>query len=94
LLLVVFARRVGDEAPYLLVTNCAGSVAEAGVFAAVRRRVPQFRLKSKTVSSASAVELVLEVRIKQEQTSLVNEISALPGVVSTVLVAYNGDYAI
>jgi uncharacterized membrane protein YhiD involved in acid resistance len=94
LLLVIFARRVGDEAPYLLVANCAGSAAEASVLAAVRSRLPQFRLKSKTVSAANAVELVLEVRIKQGQTSLVNEISSLPGVVNTVLVSYNGDYAI
>ena len=50
-----------------------------------------FRSKSKTVQKDS-VELNMEVRLKDESTAFINELSGLPGVRSAVLVSYNGDY--
>lgn len=38
------------------------------------------------------MELTVEVRLKDMTTRFVNEISALPGVNSAVLVSYNGEY--
>ena len=38
------------------------------------------------------MELNLEIRLKDENTSFVNALTDLPGVRSAVLVSYNGDY--
>ena len=48
-------------------------------------------VKSKTVQ-AGAIELNVEVRMKSGDTGFVNELSAIPGVRSAVLVSYNGEY--
>ena len=71
--------------------SCAGDEAEAAVNGYVNRAVKKSLLKSKTVSQ-SGVELTVEVRLKDMTTRFVNEISALPGVNSAVLVSYNGEY--
>jgi len=49
-------------------------------------------LKSKTVSNHQ-IELTVEIRVKGDNTSFVNEISAIEGVKDAVLVGYNGEYA-
>jgi hypothetical protein len=38
------------------------------------------------------VELNLEIRLQDDNTDFINELSELPGVDNTVLVSYNGDY--
>ena len=48
-------------------------------------------VKSKSVQKG-AIELNLEVRLKEEQTQFVNVLSEMEGVASAVLVSYNGDY--
>ena len=48
-------------------------------------------VKSKT-AEPGLVELNLEVRLKGDDTDFVNDLAALGGVQSAVLVSYNGDY--
>ena len=42
--------------------------------------------------SKNGIEMTLEVRLKGDDSEFVNQIAALPGVESAVLVSYNGDY--
>ncbi|WP_245855808.1 DUF4956 domain-containing protein [Paenibacillus rigui] len=49
-------------------------------------------LKSKTVRK-ERIEVTVEIKLKNDNTVFVNEISALAGVNDVVLVSYNGDYA-
>lgn len=48
-------------------------------------------MKSKSAVKG-AVELNLEVRLKDGDTDFINELSQMAGVDSAVLVSYNGDY--
>lgn len=48
-------------------------------------------VKSKSVK-AGWVELNMEIRLKSGDTTFINELSALNGVNSAVLVSYNGEY--
>ncbi|MNN93385.1 hypothetical protein D3C81_2118130 [compost metagenome] len=50
------------------------------------------KLKSKTVRK-DQIELTVEVKIRNDNTAFVSEISSLNGVRDAVLVSYNGDYA-
>ena len=38
------------------------------------------------------MELNLEIRLREDNTDFVNELSEISGVESAVLVSYNGDY--
>ncbi|MGG1662617.1 DUF4956 domain-containing protein [Brevibacillus sp. NRS-1366] len=49
-------------------------------------------LKSKTVNK-DMVEMIVEVKLKGDNTTFVNELSVIDGVKNVSLVSYNGDYA-
>ena len=48
-------------------------------------------IKSKSVSKGS-IELNFEVRLKDDDTTFINQLSEVEGVSSAVLVSYDGDY--
>ena len=48
-------------------------------------------LKSKSLENG-CVELNYEVRLKNDDSSFVNELDAMQGVSRVTLVSYNGDY--
>ena len=48
-------------------------------------------VKSKS-AQRGAVELNLEIRLRDDNTDFVNALSEMDGVRSAVLVSYNGDY--
>ena len=52
----------------------------------------KFQIKSKSVTPEKGIELVFEVRMKDGETSLINDLSQVDGVTNAVLVSYNGDY--
>ena len=57
----------------------------------VLQHVKKLSLKSKSVAPG-AIELNYEVRLREEDSSFINELALLDGVTHTVLVSYNGDY--
>ena len=71
--------------------QCDSGVSEQQARAFLETRTRRCAVKSKTVQK-DAIELDLDVRLLDADTSFVNALSALPGVRSAVLVRYNGDY--
>ncbi len=71
-----------------------GSVVIAAEKAAVeylQSKTEKCVVKSKTASKG-AVELNLDVRLKDDSTDFINELADMQGVTSAVLVSYNGEY--
>ena len=89
--LLVFVNKKSYTHPYILVLRCDGQDSENAAKAYIVPYVERSIVKSKT-AQAGSVELNLEVRLKEESTDFVNELSQLEGVRSAVLVSYNGDY--
>lgn len=89
--LLVFVNRKSHCDPYIVVLQCDGHESEAKAEDFLRQRTRRCVVKSKTVQK-EAVELDLEIRLKDEDTDFVNALADLPGVRSAVLVSYNGDY--
>ncbi|WP_438446940.1 DUF4956 domain-containing protein [Gorillibacterium sp. sgz5001074] len=87
-LLILSRRKVKDSA-YLLIVHYHDSATD-GVKYQLNKLV--HKLKSKTVRK-DQIELTVEVKLKNDNTAFVSEISALEGVRDAVLVSYNGDYA-
>lgn len=72
--------------PYLLVVHHTN-----GAEIELQKALPTYNLKSRNVS-AEGVELMLEVRVPAEKTSLVDSLLKIDGVTHAALVSYNGDY--
>ena len=89
--LLVFANRKSHFNPYLIVINCDSHASEENAKNYLKDKVNKCTVKSKTAQSGS-VELTLEIRLKDDNTDFINELSAMNGINSAVLVSYNGDY--
>ena len=91
LILLVFANRKSSANPYILVVRCDGQEAEKNANAYITSNTAKAVVKSKSVQK-NDIELNMEIRLKDDDTSFINTLSDLAGVTSAVLVSYNGDY--
>ncbi|MBR2742249.1 MAG: DUF4956 domain-containing protein [Clostridia bacterium] len=90
-ILLIFVNKKSHVNPYIVVLSCENSESEKEARAFVEAHTKRCVIKSKTVRNG-AVELNMEVRLKEDNTDFVNELSALNGVQNAVLVSYNGEY--
>ena len=90
-ILLVFVNRKSHKNPYIVVLRCSGHESEKKAKSLLESKTERCVVKSKTAQKG-LVELNLEVRLKDDDTDFVNELAALNGVESAVLVSYNGDY--
>lgn len=91
LMLVVFVNKKAHTDPYIVVISCENAQSEQRAMEYLASHVEKCVVKSKSVKDGR-VELNLEIRLKSGNTGFVNELGALNGVGSAVLVSYNGDY--
>lgn len=89
--LLLFANRKASENPYIVVLQCRNTDAEQQAVSYLSQHTKKMVVKSKT-ARAGYIELNYEVRLRDEQTGFITELSELKGVESAVLVSYNGDY--
>ncbi|WP_284641345.1 DUF4956 domain-containing protein [Paenibacillus silviterrae] len=89
LTIVWLSRKKMREQPYLLIIRYTD---EASISLKMRLRKVDYHLKSKTVRK-DFTELTIELRLKDENTAFVNEISHIDGVQDVSLINYTGDYA-
>ena len=89
--LLLFANRKSHVSPYIVVIRCQDHDSETAATDFLRRQVQRLAVKSKTAQKG-AIELNVEVRMKDENTDFINILSEMSGVTSAVLVSYNGDY--
>ena len=91
LFLLFFVNRKDSSNPYIVVLQCDGFDSEQAAKAYLDKRTRRCTVKSKSARRGN-VEINYEIRLKDDNTDFVNELSALSGVHSAVLVSYNGDY--
>ncbi|GIP52818.1 DUF4956 domain-containing protein [Paenibacillus vini] len=91
LVMFLFIKNTSVETPYLLVVNCETDESEGLIHSQMRSIVKRYNVKQKTVSPGN-IEMTLEVRLRDGEGKLVNQISELGGVKNAVLISYNGDY--
>lgn len=90
--LLIFVNRKTSVNPYIIVLQCDGAESEKKAVEFVSEHVAKSVVKSKTVQKG-AVELNVEIRLKEDDTSFINALADMEGVKSAVLVSYNGDFA-
>ncbi len=91
IIIAVFANRNESVNPYIVVIHCDGSESEKKAFEFLKSRTKKCVIKSKTARKGY-VEINTEIRLNDDNTDFINELSDIEGVESAVLVSYNGDY--
>ncbi len=90
-ILLVFANRKSSVNPYIVVLTCDGHDSEEKALSFLNEKTKRCVVKSKTARKGT-VEINYEIRLADDNTDFINELSEMAGVESAVLVSYNGDY--
>lgn len=93
-MLIVFTYKSVSEVPYMFIVNCGSAETEKMLLGKLQENVKRMKVKSKAVRAGQGIELTVEVRLKNEDTGFVNQLSAIDGVTDVVLVSYNGELAL
>ena len=91
IILLVFVNKKSHTNPYIVVIQCADRMAEEKATVYLKSNCDRCVVKSKSAQKG-CIELNMEIRLKSDDTSFVNELSDMNGINSAVLVSYNGDY--
>lgn len=91
LILLVFVNKKTSYNPYIVVIQCDGHEAELQAKKYLDTQTQRCVVKSKSAQKG-AIELNMEIRLKDDNTDFINALSEMEGVLSAVLVSYNGDY--
>ena len=89
--LLLFVNRRPHTNPYIIVIDCTDHESELKALAFLKEKVKRVVVKSKTARKG-AIELNLDIRLKEDNTDFINTLSEMDGINSAVLVSYNGDY--
>ena len=90
-ILLAFVNKKPHTHPYMVVLSCTNHDAEMKAKDFLAKNVTRTMVKSKSAVKG-AIEMNIEVRLKEDNTDFINILSELPGVNSAVIVSYNGDY--
>jgi len=91
LILLIFVNQKSHTHPYMVVLNCENHDVEVKAKEILAKNVIRSTVKSKSAVKG-AIEMNIEVRLKEDDTDFINILSDVPGVNSAVMVSYNGDY--
>lgn len=89
--LLLFVNRKPHTNPYIIVIDCTDHESEQKALTFLNEQVKRVVVKSKTARKG-AIELNLDIRMKNDNTDFINTLSEMDGINSAVLVSYNGDY--
>ncbi|QUI25601.1 DUF4956 domain-containing protein [Vallitalea pronyensis] len=88
IILYVMSRQTKQETPYMLLVNMADGLAEKQVLDRIKSGTDKYLVRSKTVQS-SGMELTIEVRVKEDELSFVNDLLKIEQVSGAMLVSSN-----
>lgn len=91
IILLIFVNKSSNTHPYIVVLNCSDHDAEIKALELLSKNVTKSTIKSKSAVKG-AIELNIEVRLKDDNTDFITALSETDGVSSAVIVSYNGDY--
>jgi len=91
-ILLVLTGKVDSSAPYILMLQLENENAELQATEIIKNRFGKIIVKSKSITDGQP-ELIYEVKVKNNETSFINELSAIEGVQNATLVSYNGNQA-
>jgi uncharacterized membrane protein YhiD involved in acid resistance len=86
IIIYIFSLNLKNETPYILLVNFSNEADETQVINNIKSKVAKYFIKSKTVDS-SQIELTIELRLKGEKMSFVNDLKKIESVTHAMLVS-------
>lgn len=91
IILLLFVNQKSHTNPYIVVIQCIDQTAEKKATEYLHSKCKRCVTKSKSAQKGN-IEIHLEIRLKDDNTDFINELSNMTGINSAILVSYNGDY--
>lgn len=88
IIIYMLNKGVKNESPYILLISFADEKAEEQILDKVKSKVSKYFIKSKIIDGSST-ELTVELRIKDGETALINELQSVSTVSKAMLVSNN-----
>ncbi|MFI3116280.1 MAG: DUF4956 domain-containing protein [Clostridia bacterium] len=88
---IIFVNKTTHQNPYMVILSCVNQESEEEATSFLEKNVKRSVLKSKTVRKGQ-IDINIEIRLKDDDTDFVNELTEIDGVNSAVLVSFNGEY--
>ncbi|MEH6991460.1 DUF4956 domain-containing protein [Neobacillus drentensis] len=92
LVLFFFVNKIKIENPYLLVIRYNENSIENSLEHVISGHAKKHSLKSKSVMPGNDFEVTYEIRVKENDMSFINNISAIEGVKSAIMLSYDGNF--
>ncbi|WP_431811672.1 DUF4956 domain-containing protein [Lysinibacillus sp. FW12] len=92
LVLLVFVNKITVENPYLLIVKYEEERANAKVERIIATQTKKFALKSKSIMQNEEIETTYEIRVKQNDAQLMDELTKVTGVKSAIMLSYDGNF--
>lgn len=90
--LLIFINKLTIENPYLLVVKFDEEVAGKEIEHILTGQSKKFTLKSKSIMQNHEIEATYEVRVKENESNMVTDISKVNGVQSAIMLSYDGNF--
>ena len=91
IVMIIFCNHKTVEKPFIAVVTCSDAEAEKQVAQYLSEQTKKAVIKSKSAQKGN-IELSYELSLKSDDTGFITALSDMKGVLSAVLVSYNGDY--
>lgn len=92
IVLLVFVNKITVENPFLLIVKADKDVLPSSIEKELKLRTGRFQLKSQSFIDDLEMESTYEIRIKDQESSIVSHIKSIPGVQSAVMISYDGNF--
>ncbi|WP_155593080.1 DUF4956 domain-containing protein [Lysinibacillus cavernae] len=92
LVLLVFVNKITVENPYLLIIKFEEELANAEVERIIAAQTKKFALKSKSIMQNDEIETTYEIRVKQNDAKLMDQLTKVSGVKSAIMLSYDGNF--
>ncbi|WDV45568.1 DUF4956 domain-containing protein [Clostridiaceae bacterium M8S5] len=86
IVIYLLTKSIKNESPYILLVNYSNKKSEEQILQKVRGKATKYFIKSKTVED-SGMELTISLRIKDNETELLNDLKKIDSVTNTILVS-------
>lgn len=90
--LLIFINKLTVENPYLLVVKFDVASAGKEIESILTNQSKKFALKSKSIMQNHEIEATYEVRVKENDSNVVTDISKVLGVQSAIMLSYDGNF--
>ncbi|MDD4028179.1 MAG: DUF4956 domain-containing protein [Caldisericia bacterium] len=94
IVLLFFVHRKTIDSPYILSLQCIDENTEEQSLHVLKNFFPRFKIKSKSVSKDQWTEILIEIHIKDDDTTFIKALRSVDGIQNINLVSFSGDYVL